>query len=165
MSKHKKTVILVIVTVTLVFVSMKFMHRENTFFIICEEFKHIYDKIIRKFKAEDSLITRIYPEDTTLLLCKECKHSYETNSMKYHRWVSANAEPNLFGYKCPKCGKTECYEAYKCEQCGLVFFPVSVKNGYSDTCPKCNFSKIKQIIEIVRAPDQNSWEKTKAEED
>ena len=90
------------------------------------------------------------PDDMTWVLCESCKNAYQMNTRELHKTMQENVDPATMMARpltCPKCGAEKCYKAIKCEECGEVFYEGVVPNTYSDTCPKCKFSKIKKARE------------------
>jgi hypothetical protein len=90
------------------------------------------------------------PDEMTWLMCDGCGHTYQMNTSELHKIMQENIDPatmNARPLTCPKCGAEKCYKAIKCEECGEVFYEGSVPNTYSDTCPKCKFSKSKKARE------------------
>jgi len=56
---------------------------------------------------------------------------------------------------CPKCGKKACFSAAKCKKCRNIFIPYKKdakgQYKYDDTCPKCHYSRIKEVRAKRRA--------------
>ncbi|MHC4636786.1 MAG: hypothetical protein ACYTBP_11055 [Planctomycetota bacterium] len=85
--------------------------------------------------------------DMTWIMCESCKNSYQKNTRELHKILQENIDPATMTARplpCPSCGEEKCYKAIKCEECGEMFYEGAVPNTYSDTCPKCKFSKIKK---------------------
>jgi len=89
-------------------------------------------------------------DDMTWMMCEDCKNAYQTNTRQLHKNMQENIDPATNTARplpCPKCGAEKCWKAIKCEECGEMFYEGTVPNTYSDTCPKCNFSKSKKARE------------------
>jgi len=93
-------------------------------------------------------ISSIDPDQMTWIKCRNtaCGHEYEMNLREYFLYMEEHidsafhiAPPML----CPECGEESCYEAVKCEKCGVVFEPGWKPGDFSDRCPnlKCSHSK------------------------
>jgi len=79
----------------------------------------------------------------------KCNAAYEMDKNDYLIFLRENyvapmtSKPAMV---CNECGKKTVYEALKCEKCDTVFYPNEAKEGRRDTCPKCGYSKIEEII-------------------
>jgi DNA-directed RNA polymerase subunit M/transcription elongation factor TFIIS len=83
---------------------------------------------------------------TVWLKCQnsKCNHSFEMDMKDYYEQLQDNRRSNVTrasALTCPKCDERSAYEAFKCEQCGNIFFVDRTKRDYFDRCPKCGFSK------------------------
>jgi len=61
-------------------------------------------------------------------------------------------------FTCPKCGQDTVYKAYKCDECGEIFFP-DYQQQYADTCPACGHSAAKAAREARRLRKQEERKK------
>jgi hypothetical protein len=80
--------------------------------------------------------------------CAKCGQSYQMSMRQYYKGLEekVKANPSPFPValplKCAKCGQDGIRKAFKCDQCGEVFFANSVPNDFEDRCPKCGYSKM-----------------------
>jgi hypothetical protein len=67
-----------------------------------------------------------------------CNAEYQMEKMDYYMpgGKSSSERPT-----CKQCNEPSLYDAIKCEKCGIVFVPGSVKNDVRDRCPECGYSK------------------------
>jgi len=85
------------------------------------------------------------------ILCANCHHTFQWTKNELNEWMSEHDDmfPSVTsgnpGIKCPECGKQACFFGYKCPECGTFYFPGQIKGEYRDTCPKCRYSKMKEI--------------------
>ena len=61
-------------------------------------------------------------------------------------------------FVCPECDQKTVYRAYQCEDCGEIFFR-DHNQEYSDTCPKCNYSKRREHREKKKEAREAKREK------
>jgi DNA-directed RNA polymerase subunit RPC12/RpoP len=82
--------------------------------------------------------------ETTWVKCRSCGAEYEMSLRDFVKEVEANRDPRLVvatpALPCKKCGKNAVYQAYKCPNCGTVFFRNSVPGDLEDRCPDCKYS-------------------------
>ena len=83
--------------------------------------------------------------------CAKCGQSYQMSMRQYYKGleekVKANPSPFPLALplKCVKCGQDGIRKAFKCDQCGEVFFANSVPADFEDRCPKCRYSKVEAV--------------------
>jgi hypothetical protein len=81
----------------------------------------------------------------------KCNAEYQMDKADFYkteedlRYTRTN-QPGYIPLTCQKCGKETIYRAYKCDKCGTVFFEAAGGDQYyPDLCPKCHYSKMKEI--------------------
>jgi thiol-disulfide isomerase/thioredoxin len=112
--------------------------------------QELIESMLNEFRGDDKrteIIEAFYADNMTWIMCEGCKNAYQMSLRQYHRTLQENIDPvnmTIRPLSCPKCGEGKCYKAIKCDQCGEMFYEGTVPNTYSDTCPKCKYSKIKK---------------------
>lgn len=75
-----------------------------------------------------------------------CKAAYQIDKVDYYTELREKTRANPMSMQtpaltCQKCQQNSAYRAFKCPQCGHMFF--SGKAGdFEDRCPECGFSKM-----------------------
>ena len=73
-----------------------------------------------------------------------CGAEYQMDKRDFYEYVEKHmgpmdlVEPPLI---CKECGEKSAYKAVKCEKCRHTFFYGSIRNDFTDRCPKCRYSK------------------------
>jgi DNA-directed RNA polymerase subunit RPC12/RpoP len=89
---------------------------------------------------------QIADTEMTWVKCAKCGQSYEMGLRQYYQELEEKTRANpspmpvALPLTCQKCGQDGVRKAYKCENCGEVFFANSVPNDFEDRCPKCKHS-------------------------
>lgn len=77
----------------------------------------------------------------------DCGAEYQIDNKDYWEYIEEHRNPMSLSVPsliCRDCEKKSVFRAVKCEKCGLLFFHGTVRGGFADTCPKCNFSRMKE---------------------
>jgi predicted RNA-binding Zn-ribbon protein involved in translation (DUF1610 family) len=79
---------------------------------------------------------------------KDCGHAWEMPKRDYFVWIEEHSNAATMSTPpliCEKCGEESGYRAVKCEKCGLVFFWGALgSDAYSDECPECGHSAVRE---------------------
>jgi hypothetical protein len=84
--------------------------------------------------------------EQTWVKCAKCGRNYQMALKDYYKeleeTVAANPSPLpvALPLTCAKCGQDGIRRAFKCDQCGEVFFANSVPADFEDRCPECRYS-------------------------
>ncbi|MHC4755778.1 MAG: hypothetical protein ACYTBP_11605 [Planctomycetota bacterium] len=94
--------------------------------------------------------------EMTWVMCMEldCQVKYQINTREMHWYIMEHVDPATMtapALVCEKCGKKSVYEAVKCDKCKHIFYLGAVPWTYSDMCPKCKYSKRKDLRERAAA--------------
>jgi ssDNA-binding Zn-finger/Zn-ribbon topoisomerase 1 len=97
---------------------------------------------------EDTALDAIPETKQVWVKCDKCDQSYQMSMRQYYKGleekVKANPSPFPLALplKCAKCGQDGIRKAFKCDQCGEVFFANSIPADFEDRCPKCGYSTV-----------------------
>jgi DNA-directed RNA polymerase subunit RPC12/RpoP len=86
------------------------------------------------------------PDQQILVKCMKCNQSYEMSQKQFYKEMEEKARASkspmmrTMPLTCQKCGQDGIRKAFKCGNCGEVFFANSVPNDFDDRCPKCKHS-------------------------
>jgi hypothetical protein len=104
-------------------------------------------RITHRVESIEAAINSIPEAERVWVKCSKCSESYQMPIRQFYKELTEKARahpsamPIAYPLKCGKCGQDGIRKAYKCDQCGEVFFAGSVPSDFEDRCPKCKFSK------------------------
>jgi hypothetical protein len=101
--------------------------------------------------SNEAAIQKTPAADQVWVKCAKCGLSYQMDVKEYYRGLEEKARANpspipvALPLQCAKCGQDGIRKAFKCDQCGEVFFANSVPADFEDRCPKCGYSKVEAV--------------------
>ena len=81
--------------------------------------------------------------------CANPNCNYEGQMEKKAYYQSGEKSPTGTAI-CPKCNEPSLFDGIKCEKCGIVFIPGSVRGDVRDRCPECGYSKSEGTTKEVK---------------
>lgn len=96
--------------------------------------------IVFSLSGSESSGIEHYQGQNIYLKCVKCSAVKEMGKDEYFKIVQEEFNNEERPLECEQCGG-DCYRALKCSKCDNVFIRGSVRNDYSDRCPKCGFSE------------------------
>jgi len=105
--------------------------------------------IVYKTRSSGGGINAIPANSMIWIKCNNpsCGNEFQMSERDYLKFVKEKMVPGLQTVPpmpCPKCSQESAYRAIKCEKCGKVFFPNTVKGKFDDICPGCGVSKLEE---------------------